>query len=134
MEGAEKVVVPWSFAALRRPALPQVEGAWQEMDRFVMERLLKEGAEMGKAADRATLIRRATLDLHGLLPTVEEVEAFVRSPGSDEVAFGALVDRLLKSPRFAERMAVRWLDAARYADTSGYQSDGERFMWRWRGE
>lgn len=116
---AEKVVVPWSFAALKRPALPQVEGAWQEMDRFVMERLMKEGGELGNVADRATLIRRATLDLHGLLPTVEEVEAFVRSPGSDEVAFGALVDRLLKSPRFGERWGRHWLDVVRYADSTG---------------
>ena len=119
LEGADKVVVPWSFGALKRPALPVVEGAWQEMDLFVMERLMKEGGELGEAADRATLIRRATLDLHGLLPTVEEVEAFVRSPGSDEVAYGALVDRLLKSPRFGERWGRHWLDVVRYADSTG---------------
>lgn len=116
---AEKVVMPWSFAALKRPALPVLEGAWQEMDRFVIERLIKEGGQLGAAADRATSIRRATLDLHGLLPTVEEVEAFVRSPGSDEVAFEALLDRLLKSPRFGERWGRHWLDVVRYADSTG---------------
>src|SRR4029079_7014406 len=75
-------------------------------------------------------IRRATLDLTGLPPTPEEVDAFLadRSPG----AYERVVERLLASPRRGERLAVRGLDAARYADTSGYQSDGERVMWRWR--
>ncbi|HAW90986.1 MAG TPA: hypothetical protein DCX61_10015, partial [Gemmatimonadetes bacterium] len=80
--------------------------------------------------DRATLIRRLTLDLTGLPPTMAEVDAFLTddSPG----AYEAVVDRLLESPRYGERMAVEWLDAARYADTNGYQTDGERTMWRWR--
>jgi hypothetical protein len=121
VSGAEKVVVPWSFKALKRPALPQVEGAAVELDRFVIERLQREGegAGLNAAADRATLIRRVTLDLHGLLPSVEEVNAFVGDPGPDEAAFGAVVDRLLKSPRFGERWGRHWLDVVRYADSTG---------------
>ena len=81
-------------------------------------------------ADRATLIRRVSLDLTGLPPTLAEVDAFLndRSPN----AYEKVVDRLLGSPRYGERMAFRWLDAARYADTNGYQLDGDRSMWRWR--
>ena len=77
-----------------------------------------------------TLIRRVTLDLTGLPPTPAEVDAFLADSSPD--AYKRVVDRLLHSPRFGERMASRWLDAARYADTNGYQSDGERIMWRWR--
>ena len=81
-------------------------------------------------AARTTLIRRLTLDLTGLPPTPAEVDAFLAD--SSPEAYERVVDRLLGSPRFGERMASRWLDAARYADTNGYQSDGERIMWRWR--
>jgi hypothetical protein len=77
-----------------------------------------------------TLIRRVTLDLTGLPPTPAEVDAFVADPSPD--AYEKVVDRLLASSRYGERMAARWLDAARYADTHGYQTDGERHMWRWR--
>src|SRR5579871_3602581 len=81
-------------------------------------------------AERITLIRRVTFDLMGLPPTPAEVDAFLKdqSPG----AYEKVVDRLLASPRFGERMANPWLNAARYADTNGYQTDGERIMWRWR--
>src|SRR4029078_6634527 len=80
--------------------------------------------------DRATLIRRVTLDLTGLPPTLAEVDAFLadRSPE----AYEKVVDRLLASPRYGERMAWEWLDAARYADTNGYQGDRTRTMWPWR--
>ncbi len=81
-------------------------------------------------ADRAALIRRVSLDLTGLPPTPAEVDAFLADTSPQ--AYERVVDRLLASPRYGERMASRWLDAARYADTSGYQSDGERSMWRWR--
>jgi hypothetical protein len=97
------------------------------IDSFVKERLAREGLSMSPPASKETLIRRATLDLTGLPPTPAEVDAFVKG-GSYE----KLLDRLLASPRFGERMAARWLDAARYADTNGYQYDGERVMWRWR--
>ena len=76
------------------------------------------------------LLRRVTLDLTGLPPTLAEIDAFERDPAPD--AYEKAVDRLLASPRFGERMAIRWLNAARYADTNGYQTDGPRIMWRWR--
>ena len=84
----------------------------------------------GPEADRTTLIRRVTLDLTGLPPTPAEVDAFLSDQSPN--AYEKVVDRLLASPRYGERMAARWLDAARYADTNGYQTDAERYMWRWR--
>ena len=90
----------------------------------------REGLAPSPEADRTTLIRRVTLDLTGLPPTPAEVDAFLADRSPD--AYEKVVDRLLASPRYGERMAMRWLDAARYADTNGYQTDGERYMWRWR--
>lgn len=123
----------WSFVTPTRPMLPPFSDLrWirNPIDRFVLARLHQEGLEPSEAADRRTLLRRVSFDLTGLPPTPDEVQAFV-SDDSPE-AFEKVVDRLLASPRYAERMAIRWLDAARYADTSGYQSDGPRDMWRWR--
>ncbi len=119
--GAEKVVVPWSFKPLKRPALPQVEpvAGGQDLDRFIVDRQRAEQAEMAAPADRATLIRRVTLDLHGLLPTTQEVEAFVHAPEADEEAFERVVEGLLQSPRFGERWGRHWLDVVRYADSVG---------------
>jgi hypothetical protein len=90
----------------------------------------REGYQPAAEADRITLIRRATLDLTGLPPTPAEVDAFLNDRSPD--AYENVIDRLLASPRYGERMAARWLDGARYADTNGYQTDAERFMWRWR--
>ena len=123
----------WAFVAPQRPGQPKVsQPDWVQnpIDAFVLARLDREGLKPSPAADRRTLIRRVTLDLTGLPPTPKEVDAFLadKSPR----AFETVVDRLLQSRRHAERMAIRWLDAARYADTSGYQSDGPRDMWRWR--
>jgi hypothetical protein len=123
----------WSFIPPRRRPLPEVKNrSWarNEIDYFVLKRLEQEGYSPAAEADRATLIRRASLDLTGIPPTPAEVDAFLndRSPN----AYETVVDRLLKSPRYGERMAARWLDAARYADTNGYQTDAERYMWRWR--
>jgi hypothetical protein len=123
----------WSFLPPERPPLPAVrETRWPRnpIDYFVLERLEREGLAPSAEADKTTLLRRVTLDLTGLPPTPAEVDAFLADPGPD--AYEKVVDRLLQSPRFGERMAIRWLDAARYADTNGYQNDGERFMWRWR--
>ena len=106
--------------------------AWPRnaIDRFILARLEREGLEPSPEAARETLIRRLTLDLTGLPPTVAEVDAFLadRSPA----AYERLVDRLLASPRYGERMAWDWLDAARYADSNGYQGDQDRTMWPWR--
>jgi hypothetical protein len=123
----------WSFIAPRRPAPPDVKNrAWpkNELDFFVLNRLEREGHAPSPEADRATLIRRASLDLTGLPPTPAEVDAFLNDASPN--AYDKVVDRLLASPRYGERMAARWLDGARYADTNGYQTDAERFMWRWR--
>jgi hypothetical protein len=157
----------WAFIPPRRPALPVVkQKSWpaNPIDSFVLTRLEKEGLQPSPPADPATLIRRVTLDLTGLPPAPEEVEAFVREcesesraarsgerervrerersapptpktqrlTSSSEAAYHRLVDRLLASPRFGEQMAWDWLDAARYADTNGYQGDRTRTMWIWR--
>jgi hypothetical protein len=123
----------WSFLAPERPPLPKVSNssrARNAIDYFILHRLESEGLAPSPEASRETLIRRVSLDLTGVPATPAEVDAFVRdnSPGAYEKA----VDRLLASPRYGERMAARWLDAARYADSNGYQFDGERVMWRWR--
>jgi hypothetical protein len=100
------------------------------VDGFIRARLAKEGLTPNPLADKRTLIRRVSFDLIGLPPTPEEVEAFVRdtSPG----AYEKVVDRLLASPHYGERMALGWLDLARYADTHGYHIDSHRDMYRWR--
>jgi hypothetical protein len=123
----------WSLLPPRRGPVPHVSNAgWlrNPIDAFVLSRLERERLSPSPPADKATQIRRVTLDLTGLPPTPEEVEAFENDASPD--AYERLVDRLLASPAYGERRAIRWLDAARYADTNGYQTDGERSMWRWR--
>ena len=123
----------WSFVPPASPALPEVkQGEWTRnpIDRFVLARLEAKGLAPSTETERATLIRRVSLDLTGLPPTAAEVDAFLADSSPD--AYEKVVDRLLASPRYGEHMAVRWLDAARYADTSGYQADWERHMWPWR--
>ncbi|MBI2924715.1 MAG: DUF1549 domain-containing protein, partial [Verrucomicrobia bacterium] len=123
----------WAFIPPERPPLPKVKDKkWprNDLDHFVLARLEKEGLKPNPEADKPTLIRRATLDLTGLPPTIEEVDAFLADKSSG--AYEKLVDRLLASPHYGERMAQNWLDLARYADTSGYHFDGVRFMWLWR--
>jgi hypothetical protein len=123
----------WAFRRPERPALPDVKDAeWsrQPIDRFILARLELEGLSPSQAASRTTLIRRVALDLTGLPPSLEEVDAFLEDDSSG--AYEKLVDRLLASPRFGERMIWEWLDAARYADSNGYQGDRERTMWPWR--
>jgi hypothetical protein len=117
----------WSLIPPRRLPVPESCNA---IDYFVEERLKREGLKPSPQASQETLLRRVSLDLTGLPPTPAEVDAFLsdRSPN----AYEKVVDRLLASPRYGERMAARWLDAARYADSNGYQYDGERYMWRWR--
>lgn len=112
----------WSFVAPKRPT------AHSNIDGFVRARLERDGLKQNPPAKPETLLRRLYLDLTGLPPTPADVDAFLRNPASYE----KVVDKLLASDAHAERMALRWLDAARYADTNGYQSDGVRDMWRWR--
>jgi mono/diheme cytochrome c family protein len=123
----------WAFVAPVQPDLPSVtDSEWSHnpIDNFVLTRLEQEGLNPSSETDRATLIRRVSLDLTGMPPSLEEVDAFLNDSSPD--AYETVVERLLQSPRYGERMAVAWLDAARYADTNGYQTDGERSMWRWR--
>ena len=102
------------------------------IDAFIRARLADEGLAFAPAADRATLARRASLDLTGLAPSADEIAAFAADPRDDDTAYAALVDRLLASPHYGERMALPWLDAARYADTNGFSIDGGRHAWLWR--
>jgi len=123
----------WAFLAPKTPKLPKVSNpAWvrNAIDAFVLERLDREGLKPSPEASKTALLRRATLDLTGLPPTPAEIDAFLAD--ASPKAYEHAVDRLLASPRYAERMAYRWLDYARYSDTNGYQFDGERSMWRWR--
>ncbi len=123
----------WSYLAPKRPASPDVQHAkWARnpIDRFVLARLQEEALETSPEAPAETLIRRLSLDLTGLPPTPREIDAFLAD--NSNRAYENLVDRLLASQRFGERMAAPWLDAARFADTNGYQSDDNREMWRWR--
>ncbi len=123
----------WSFIPPERAPLPGISNsAWprNEIDRFVLAKLDAEKLQPSAEADRRTLIRRLSLDLTGLPPSAEEVEAFVAD--DNEHAYENLVDRLLANPHFGERMAIDWLDAARYADTNGFSIDGGRHMWLWR--
>lgn len=123
----------WAYEPLDQPTIPQVgvrEWARGDLDAFILVRLEREGLRPTVESDRARLLRRVTLDLTGLPPTPAETSEFLEDPAPD--AYERVVDRLLASPRFGERMVWDWLDAARYADSNGYQGDGERTMWPWR--
>jgi len=133
IEQGAKWETHWAYERPERPELPAVSRAdWvrNEIDRFVLARLDAEGLQPSEEADKRTLLRRLSLDLTGLPPTPEEVDQFLedRSPN----AYERQVERLLASPRYGERMAIQWLDLARYADTHGYHIDSLRQMWPWR--
>ncbi|MBI3880884.1 MAG: PSD1 domain-containing protein [Verrucomicrobia bacterium] len=124
----------WAYEVPQRPAVPPIRHSSfvirNPIDNFIFARLEREGLKPSPEAPKETLIRRITLDLTGLPPTPEEVDAFLADKSPD--AYERIVDRLLKSPRYGERMAWDWLDAARYADSNGFQGDPERTMWPWR--
>ncbi|MEZ0324564.1 MAG: DUF1549 domain-containing protein, partial [Fimbriimonas sp.] len=123
----------WAYVKPQRPALPQVSNPkWikNPIDTFVLAKLDKEKLKPAPEATKETLIRRVSLDLIGLPPPVEEVEAFKADKSPD--AYERLVDRLLASPHYGERQARIWLDMARYADTDGYEKDLGRTAWVWR--
>jgi hypothetical protein len=110
----------------------RVESSWpkNEIDYFILQKLRGEGLSPSPQTNRATLIRRVSLDLTGLPPTLAEAKAFEKDPTPD--AYEKVVDRLLQSPAYGERWTSFWMDLARYADTKGYESDGGRSMWRYR--
>ncbi len=123
----------WALLPPSRPQPPSVKSrAWPRnpIDAFVLARLEKEGVAPSPEAEKTTLIRRVTLDLTGLPPTPTEVERFLNDRAPD--AYERVVDRLLASPRYGERMVLEWLDAARYADSNGFQQDRTRTLWPWR--
>lgn len=120
----------WAFVKPKSELPPQYAQKDHPIDAFIRGRLRREGLEYSKQASRETLIRRLKFDLLGLPPTLAEIEQFVGDNSPD--AYQQLVERFLASPHFGERMAVQWLDGARYADTNGYQNDFTRIMWPWR--
>ncbi len=123
----------WTFTAPSRPVLPSTSrSGWprNQIDHFVLHELDAAGLAPSPEADKVTLLRRVTYDLTGLPPSPEEVDAFLAD--ASPIAFDKVVDRLLASPHYGERMALPWLDAARYADSNGFQQDGDTFQWIWR--
>ncbi len=130
---AGKPPVHWAYAAPVRPEPPRVEHSdWvrNPIDRFVLDRLKREGMMPSPEASRETLIRRLSLDLVGLPPTLEEIDAFLEDQSPD--AYERAVDRLLASPHYGERQARVWLDLSRYADSDGYEKDLNRVAWKYR--
>jgi len=123
----------WAFIPPKKAELPQVHREdWvaNPIDAFILHRLESKGLTPNDAADRERLLRRVTFDLTGLPPTIEEIDAFVNDKSPD--AYEKVVDRLLASEHCGERMALAWMDAARYGDTSVFHADGPRDMWPWR--
>ncbi len=123
----------WAFQPLAPVPLPTVRNSkWprNEVDRFILARLEREGLKPQPEADRERLLRRVTYDLTGLPPSVRELDAFLADKAPD--AYERAVDRLLASSAYGERMAVDWLDSARFSDTHGYQADRANYLWPWR--
>ncbi len=130
----------WEFQPVKQARVPETPAdapVLTPVDAFILaklrEKVLSPGLPRVPFADRATLLRRATLDLTGLMPTPQEVDNFVHDPASGQKAFRKVVDRLLASPRYGEKWGRHWLDVVRYADTAGYSNDFERpHAWRYR--
>jgi mono/diheme cytochrome c family protein len=130
IEQGAKYEPHWSLIAPQRPAVPQKAGARNPIDGFILARLEAEKLAPSPEADRTMLIRRVTYDLTGLPPTPNEIDTFLADTAPE--SYERLVDQLLASPRYGEKMAVHWLDLSRYADTHGYHLDAGREMWKWR--
>ena len=120
----------WAFQLPRKATAPAIPAGGNAIDGFVAATLAEKGLTPNPEADRATLLRRAALDLTGLPPSEEDQRAFLADASPE--AWSKALDRLLASPHFGEQMAVQWLDFARYADSNGFQSDTTRTMWPWR--
>ena len=124
----------WSFITPKAPDVPQIPNPdWQKnnaIDNFVLHKLAAEGLKPSPKADKERLLRRVTMDLTGLPPTIGEMDSFMNDPDPD--AYEKVVDRLLESDAYGERMAMDWMDLARYADSHGMHADGWRLMWPWR--
>lgn len=122
----------WAFVAPEQPPVPKSGSEWvkNDIDEFVLAKLEEKDLEPGEEADRERLLKRVYLDLIGLPPTLEQQDAFLNDRSAD--AYEKVVDELLANKHYGEKMAIQWLDVARYADTHGYQDDGLRTMWPWR--
>jgi hypothetical protein len=122
----------WAYLPAKKHGVPEAGTGWarNEIDRFIAARLAKDGLEPASEGARETLIRRLAFDLTGLPPTLEQVDAFLADQSAG--AYEKVIDDFLKSEAFGERMAVDWMDLARYSDTHGYQADKYRAMWPWR--
>jgi hypothetical protein len=123
----------WAFVAPRKPALPKVsDKEWpvNEIDYFILQKLEDNGLQPNEEADKERLLKRVSLDLVGLPPTLEMMDKFLADKQSG--AYERMIDELLQNPAYGEKMALHWLDLARYADSHGYQDDGYRTQWPWR--
>lgn len=132
-EESAEVAKHWAFVAPEKSPLPQVDdAAWAKnpIDRFVLAKLKEEGLKPSPQASKEKLLRRVHLDLTGLPPTLEEIDAFLADESPD--AYEKVVDKLLASPHYGERWGRHWLDAARYADSDGFEKDKPRFVWFYR--
>ncbi len=129
---AERATNHWAFRAPVRPAVPQLKDRWirNPIDAFVLQRLQKEKLKPSPEADKTTLLRRLSLDSIGLPPSIAEVDAFLTDKSKD--AYDKQIERLLASPHYGERWGRHWLDAARYADSDGYEKDKRRMVWFYR--
>ena len=133
IEQGAKYEPHWAFIAPKQPQLPKVKNqqwAKNAIDYFVLQELEKRQLEPNAEADKERLLKRVCLDLTGLLPTPEQTSQFLADPSAN--AYEKMVDQLMKQPQYGERMAINWLDVARYADSHGYQDDNYRTQWPWR--
>ena len=123
----------WAFVAPKKPAVPKVELTdWpkNEIDYFILQKQEQKGLKPNEEADKERLLKRLSLDLNGLPPSLQMMDEFLTD--NSPKAYEKMVDKLLKSPAYGEKMAIHWLDLARYADSHGYQDDGYRTQWPWR--
>ena len=123
----------WAFTAPKKIPAPSIDNkSWvrNDIDNFILDKMAKQGLSPNDEADKERLLKRVSLDLTGLPPTLEMMDRFLADNSKD--AYEKIVDELLKSPRYGEKMSVHWLDVARYADSYGYQDDNIRTQWPWR--
>ncbi|GLR70294.1 DUF1553 domain-containing protein [Agaribacter marinus] len=122
----------WAYIPPKKAALPKIESDWpsNDIDFFTLRKMQQKGLTPTQTSDKATLIRRAFIDVTGVIPTAEQMDKYLRD--DSENAYETLLEDLFASPRYGEKMASYWLELARYGDTDGYQNDGPRNMWPWR--
>ncbi len=132
IEQGAKYQPHWSLIPPKEHAIPENGSDWakNEIDHFILARMEDKGLKPNEEADKARMLKRLSLDLTGLPPSMKQQQAFLKDDSPD--AYEKAVDALLTDPHYGEKMAIQWLDVARYADSHGYQDDGLRTMWPWR--